>query len=172
MPRPIQGDFAVFYKGYIDLVQGDDVVQVLETSYEPLQEWLHSLENADLQFSYAPGKWTIAQLLQHVIDTERVFAYRAMCFGRGESQFLPGFDENSYAMAAPAAGRKLKGLSEELLTLRKASIILFRSLAKENVLHQKGTASGNPVTVNAIGFIMAGHVLHHINIIQERYLKS
>jgi hypothetical protein len=170
MPRPLPQEFAAFYQGYINLVEGDDVVKELELSYQPLEKWLQSLETIDLNFSYAPGKWTVAQLLQHIIDTERVFAYRAMCFGRGESQLLPGFDENSYAIAAPAAGRKLKGLAEELLTLRKASIILFRSLQKENVLHQKGTASGNQVTVNALGFMLVGHVLHHQKILKERYL--
>ncbi|MCU0374976.1 MAG: DinB family protein, partial [Chitinophagaceae bacterium] len=134
--------------------------------------WLSELPEDKLHYAYAEGKWTIAQVLQHMVDTERVFAYRAMCIGRGEAQALPGFDENSYAAAAPAAGRKLKGLSEELLTLRKASIILFRSLAKEGALNSTGTASGLPITVNALGFIMAGHVLHHRRVIKLRYLPG
>ena len=106
-----------------------------------------------------------------MIDTERIFAYRALSIGRGEKQPLPGFDENSYADAAPAAHRKLKGLSEELLTLRKATIILYRSLDKEYSLQKTGVASGKNITVNALGFIMVGHVLHHVNIINERYLN-
>lgn len=171
MPIPQQGDFAPFYQGYISLVQGDDVLSVLDHSLAPLQTWLESLENADIRFSYAPGKWTIAQVLQHMIDTERVFAYRAMCIGRGEQQPLPGFDENEYAAAAPADNRKLKGLAEELLTLRKASIILFRSLEKENAVNNTGVASGKNITVNALGFIMTGHILHHISIINSRYLN-
>ncbi|MCU0404429.1 MAG: DinB family protein [Chitinophagaceae bacterium] len=170
MPRPLSSEYHTFYKTYIDKVEGEDVVSVLESSIQPLEEWLNSLKEADLLFSYAPGKWTIGQVLQHIIDTERVFSYRAMCIGRGEKQPLPGFDENEYAAAAPASGRKWKGLAEELLTLRKASIILFRSLEKENALHYTGMASNHPISVNALGFIMAGHVLHHKGIIGDRYL--
>jgi hypothetical protein len=170
MARPTTGEYGSFYQGYIDLVSGEDVVLVLEQSYEPLQQWLASLENGNLQHSYAPGKWTIAQVLQHMIDTERVFSYRAMCIGRGEQQALPGFDENAFADAAPASGRKWKGLTEELLTLRKATIILYRSLQKEGALNKIGTASAIPVSVNALGFMMAGHVLHHMNVIERKYL--
>lgn len=170
MARPLPGEYGSFYKGYIDLVKGEDAVSVLEQSYEPLQSWLSSLENVDMKHSYGPGKWTIAQVLQHMIDTERVFSYRAMCIGRGEQQPLPGFDENAYAKAAPAAGRKWKGLAEELITLRKASIILFRSLEKEGRLNNVGTASGISITVNALGFILVGHILHHAKIISAKYL--
>lgn len=171
MARPEAHEHGAFYQHYIELTTGNHPVEVLEQSMEPLQLWLQSLPEEKLHTAYAPGKWTLAQVLQHMIDTERVFAYRAMCIGRGEQQALPGFDENEYAAAAPAAGRKLKGLSEELMTLRKASIILFRSLDKQEVLHAMGTASGQPISVNALGFIMTGHVLHHINIVQERYLS-
>ena len=171
MPRPTEGEYGAFYKGYIDLVNGEDVLAALENSALPLESFLQSLRDVDLQQTYAPGKWSIGQLLQHMIDTERIFAYRALSIGRGEKQPLPGFDENSYADAAPAAHRKLKGLSEELLTLRKATIILYRSLDKEYSLQKTGVASGKNITVNALGFIMVGHVLHHVNIINERYLN-
>jgi uncharacterized damage-inducible protein DinB len=170
MPRPSASEYAPFYQNYVDNAIGEEAVSILEDSYTALQNWLHSLESANLSHAYAPGKWTLAQLLQHMIDTERVFAYRAMCIGRGEQQGLPGFDENEFAAAAPAAGRKLKGLAEELLTLRKATIILFRSLEKENALVKIGTASGKPISVNALAFIMVGHVLHHCSIIRARYL--
>lgn len=170
MARPLASEYGAFYKHYIDLTTGENAVKVLEESMEPLVAWLASLPEEKLHYAYAPGKWTIAQVLQHMIDTERIFAYRAMCIGRGEKQALPGFDENAYADAAPAAGRKLKGLSEELITLRKASIILYRSLDKEQVLAHAGTASGLSISVNALAFIMAGHVLHHKQVILERYL--
>jgi uncharacterized damage-inducible protein DinB len=170
MARPQTGDYGNFYQNYINLVEGDDAVAAMEQSIKPLESFFQILENADLQYSYGPGKWTLAQLLQHIIDTERIFAYRALCIGRGEKQRLPGFEENEYAEASPAANRKLKGLSEELLTLRKASIILFRSLAKENALDKKGIASEQAISVNALGFIIIGHVLHHIKVISERYL--
>jgi len=171
MPRPTSTDYDIFYQPYVDKVQGDDVVALLEASLPQLEHWLQSLAGRDISFRYAPGKWTIGQVLQHMIDTERVFSYRAMSIGRGEKQPLPGFDEIKYADEAPATQRKLKGLSEELLILRKASIILYRSLEKENSLQKTGVASGNNITVNALGFIMVGHVLHHVNIINERYLN-
>lgn len=172
MPRPTATEYAPFYEGYVNKADGEEVVSVLEESYLPLKRWLDSIENVDLSHSYAPGKWTIAQLLQHMIDTERVFAYRAMCVGRGEKQGLPGFDENEFAAAAPAAERKFKGLADELLTLRKATIILFRSLARENAIGNMGTASGKSISVNALGFIMVGHVNHHQEIIANRYLNK
>lgn len=170
MARPVQGDFGSFYQHYVNLTTGHNVVALLENSFTDLEAWLKTLEPRDLTFTYAPDKWSLAQLLQHIIDTERVFSYRALCIGRGEQQPLPGFDENAYAKASPAAGRKWKGLAEELLTLRKANIILFRSLEKEGVLGNTGIASGLPITVNALGFIMVGHVLHHQNIVAERYI--
>jgi uncharacterized damage-inducible protein DinB len=169
MPKPSGPEYGNFYQRYIDLVTGDNVLTILENSVAPLQDFLISLENKDLSYAYAPGKWTIAQLLQHIIDTERIFSYRALCIARGEKQSLPGFNENSYADAAPATNRKLKGIAEELLTIRKASIILFRSLEKEKALNLLGTASNNPISVNAIGFIMVGHVLHHQQVILEKY---
>lgn len=171
MARPNENEYGAFYQAYIDQVTGEDVLLALKDSVLPLEVFLLSLENTDISYSYAPGKWTIGQLLQHMIDTERIFAYRALCIGRGEKQPLPGFDENSYADAAPAAKRKLKGLSKELITLRKASIILFRSLKKEKVISRLGTASEKNISVNALGFIMVGHVLHHKNIIKELYLN-
>lgn len=171
MARPKEGEYGAFYQGYIDQVTGEDVLSALQESLLPLEAFLKSLENTDLSYSYALGKWTIGQLLQHMIDTERIFAYRALCIGRGEKQPLPGFDENTYADEAPATKRKLKGMTKEMLTLRKSSIILFRSLKKEKVISRKGTASEKTISVNAIGFIMVGHVLHHINILNERYLN-
>ena len=172
MPRPNTGDFAPYYQSYIEKATGSDVVAILDESYKPLQGWLTSLDETKLGYRYAPGKWTLAQVLQHIIDAERVFAYRAMCIARGEQQALPGFDENGYADAAPASGRKLKGLTDELLNLRKATTILFRSIAGENALEKKGTASNKPITVNALGFIIAGHVLHHQAIVDTLYLSK
>jgi len=172
MARPTEGEYGAFYQGYIDQVSGEDVISVLEESLLPLEAFLKSLENTDISHTYAPGKWTIGQLLQHVIDTERIFAYRALCIGRGEKQPLPGFDENTYADEAPATKRKIKGITKEILTLRKASIMLFRSLKKEKAISRTGTASEKTISVNAIGFIIVGHVLHHINILKERYLNG
>jgi hypothetical protein len=120
-------------------------------------------------FAYAPGKWTIRQLLQHMIDTERVFSYRAMCISRGEEQPLPGFDENIYAENAKAEHRDLKGLAEEFLILRQSSLLLYRNMSDENMLRY-GTASNHRVNANSIAFILVGHAIHHQEILIDRYL--
>lgn len=120
-------------------------------------------------FAYAPGKWTLKEVFQHVIDTERILAYRALCFARKESQSLPGFDENSYAAVSKAAKRQWKDLSEEFGLVRKASICLFRSFDSEQ-MEAGGVANGSPLYVAGLGFILAGHCQHHLNIIKERYL--
>jgi hypothetical protein len=169
MPRPTEGDYAPLYENYVKLATGDDVFTVLNRSWDQLGLWLGSITEEKLQHSYAPGKWTVAQVLQHLIDSERVFAYRAMCFARGEKNSLPGFDENAYAARATAEHRSLIAMKEELLALRKASITLYNSFTRED-LAESGIAFGYRVTVNAMGFIKAGHIYHHQKIYEERYL--
>lgn len=119
-------------------------------------------------FAYAAGKWTLKELLQHVTDTERVFIYRAMCVARGEKQSLPGFDEDMYAANSNANARSWKSLAEEFLAVRQSSRLLFESFTEE-MLNQSGTANNRPIHVNAIGFILVGHALHHMHIARERY---
>jgi hypothetical protein len=169
MPRPVEGDYAPFYHHYIQLATGSELMLVMETSLEPLENFLQSIPPQKAGYAYAEGKWTMAQLLQHLIDTERVFAYRAMCIARGEQQPLPSFDENSYAANAPATNRSIASLLEEMILLRRSSILLLRNMQSVDLL-RTGTASGKRITVNAIGFIMVGHVLHHVALIKERYL--
>lgn len=168
MPRPVEGDYAPLYENYIQTAEGDDVFTVLNRSWDQLGLWLGGIPEEKLNYSYAPGKWTVAQMLQHLIDSERVFAYRAMSFARGEKQSLPGFDENSYAARATAEHRSLAAMKEELLALRKATITLFNSFTRED-LEESGIAFGYRVTVNAMGFIMTGHIYHHQRIYKERY---
>jgi hypothetical protein len=170
MPRPAEGDYAPLYENYVRLATGDDVFTVLNRSWDQLGLWLGSIPEEKLLHTYAPGKWTIAQMLQHLIDSERVFAYRAMCFARGEKNSLPGFDENAYAGRATAEHRSLVAMKEELLALRKASITLYNSFTRED-LAESGIAFGYRVTVNAMGFIMAGHIYHHQRIYEERYMS-
>lgn len=116
---------------------------------------------------YAPGKWTAAQILQHCIDTERILAYRALCIGRGETQSLPGFDENAYAAAAPAT-RSISALMQEYVCVQQSSRYLFSSFSEE-VLSYSGTANGVAINVAALGFAILGHGLHHQRIFEERY---
>jgi hypothetical protein len=169
MARPQPGDYAPFYHNYVMQVSEEDALAALQNSMPPLQAFLSTIPAGKAGFAYAPGKWTVAQLLQHMIDAERVFAYRAMCMARGEQQNLPSFDENAYADNAPASHRPLGDLADELMLLRKASEVMFAGFTAEE-LGRSGFASGKPITVNAIGFIIAGHVLHHQKILAEKYL--
>lgn len=168
MPRPKPGDYATFYENYVSSTSGDDVLMVLNSSWDQLGLWLGEIVEEKLDFSYAPGKWTLAQMLQHLIDAERVFAFRAMSIARGEQQALPGFDENAYAEMANASHRTMASLRSELLALRNATIALFNSFEKKD-LERSGVAFGQRVTVNAMGFIMVGHIYHHQKIYTNRY---
>ncbi len=170
MPRPLPGDYGNFYQPYINLTTGTEVTTLLEDSLLPLKEWLENLPEGKATFAYAPGKWTLGQVLQHMIDTERIFSVRALCFGRGEQQSLPGFDENDYAGEGTTHHKSLKKLAEELLCIRQSTIFLYQDLKTLDVLNRKGIASGFSITVNALGYILAGHIIHHQNIINQRYL--
>lgn len=170
MPRPQTGEFGAFYERYINYTTEDDPVRLLENSVQPLKEFLSEIPVEKAGYAYAPGKWTVRQLLQHLIDTERVFGYRAMCIARGEQQPLPGFDENLFAGNATATNRPLDDLAGELLLIRQCTLTLFRNF-DETALFRKGIASNNPVTPNAIAFIVIGHCLHHEKILKERYFN-
>ncbi len=117
---------------------------------------------------YAPGKWTVKDTIQHLIDCERVFAYRAMRIARTDQTPLPGFDENLYAETSGANGRSLDELLAEFACVRESNAMLFKSFSDSVLLHE-GTTNGNPVSVLAIGFIIAGHTIHHMNVLRERY---
>jgi len=170
MARPQEGDYNPFMKRYIDNTAGEDVVKELEASVVPLQNFFGGmLDEKKGSHSYAPGKWTVKQLIQHMIDAERVFAYRAMCLARGDRQELPSFEENDYADIANGENRTLQGLISELMLMRQASLTLYRHLSAADI-ERKGTAAGHTATANAIGFVIVGHAIHHMNILRERYL--
>jgi DinB superfamily len=117
---------------------------------------------------YSPGKWTIADIMQHIIDTERIFAYRALRIARNDQTPLPGFDENVYADQAHANDRNLDDLIDEFITVRRSTIQLFNSFKTDDMLRQ-GIASGNPISVVGLGYTIVGHVVHHMEVIKERY---
>ncbi|HSC55217.1 MAG TPA: DinB family protein [Phnomibacter sp.] len=168
MPRPLAGDYAPFLETYVNACKGDDVFSLLNYSWDSLNAWLGTIPEEKLHYAYAEGKWTLAQLLQHLIDTERVFAYRAMCIARGEQKPLPPFDENAYAERGNAAHRSLSSLKTEMQVMRKSTIALFNAMNPEDIAAE-GIASNHRITVNALGFIIAGHVYHHQRIYLERY---
>jgi uncharacterized damage-inducible protein DinB len=168
MPRPQAGEYASFYENYVSAAVGNDVASVLNNSWDELTLWLGTIPEEKLTYSYAEGKWTVAQMLQHLIDCERIFAFRAMCIARGEKQSLPGFDENAYAEMGNASHRSLDAVKKELIALRQATITLYNSFLPQD-LQARGLANNNSISVNALGFILAGHILHHQRIYIERY---
>lgn len=169
MSRPLSIEYGVFYKGYVDLVPEESLEVAMANAWQELVEALASLPALIADHAYAPGKWTVKQLLQHIIDTERVFSYRAVAIARGESQALPGFDENSYAEHAHVSERDLDAMKEEMLALRRSVLLMYSGFTEE-MLSRSGVASNNSVSVRALGYITVGHVRHHLSILRERYL--
>ncbi|MFD2541571.1 DinB family protein [Lacinutrix gracilariae] len=162
-------EYNEYYKTYIDKV-GD--LSLLEGLSEGLSEALgffNSLPEDKMDYAYAEGKWTIKEVLQHIIDTERVLVYRALRFSRNDKTELPGFDENAYTMSSEANRRSKEALIEEFTHVREATISLFKSFTNQMLL-QKGKASGGDMSVRAIGFIVIGHEKHHSHVVKERYL--
>lgn len=158
-----------FYKGYIQQITEDQLIPALEANTRRFMELLKAIPGEKIDYAYAPGKWTIRELLQHVIDSERVFSYRALSFARKDPAPLPGFDENMWAVTAKAGNRKWNDMIREFAALREANMAFFASLDEEQLL-QSGTANNNTMSVAALGFVCAGHVAHHMRIITERYL--
>jgi len=157
----------VWGEQYISLVD-DDVLGILKKQASEFADFLNTLiEKAD--YAYAPGKWTIKELAGHVIDTERILTYRLTCFARAEQHALPGFDEDDYVANAHFSDRSLLSLSEEFALLRKSNLYLFNSLT-EKELDRSGTASERQISVRALLFVIAGHLIHHTQIIKSRYL--
>jgi hypothetical protein len=169
MARPLPTEYAPFYETYVKLVEDDDLVKAFQSSLDEIHENLASIPADRSDYTYAEGKWTLRELLQHMIDAERVFAYRAMSIARGEQQNLPGFDENKYAAIADVAARNISEMKEELMILRRSVYFMYKGFTDRDIL-RSGIANNNPVTVNALGYIIIGHVRHHFAVIKERYL--
>jgi hypothetical protein len=168
MKRPADSEYAPYYAAYISLVPESEVLGVLGAQSRELADLASSVAADGEIFRYGPGKWSVREVLGHVIDTERVFGYRAFCIARGEQQPLPGFDQNEYAAAADFHNRRLADLASEFAVVREASLYTLRHL-KDADWDRRGTASGHPVSVRAVAFMMAGHVRHHLKMLEERY---
>jgi uncharacterized damage-inducible protein DinB len=169
MAKPDLATVPSFYHKYIQQIGEDDLVTALRNNTGEMLSFLSSIPEEKWNHRYAEGKWSIKEMIQHIIDAERIFAYRALCFARGEKASLPGFEEDDYAAASNADKRTKNDLLNELTTVRKSIELLYQSFDKQQ-LEAFGTANNNPVSVNAIGFIIPGHVKHHLNILKERYL--
>ena len=170
MPRPDLSRVPEFYHGYISKVKEDDLMDGLKSSTKNLFDLLKSIPAGKQDYRYADNKWTIKEVVQHMIDGERVFTYRALRFARKDDTPLPGFDENLFAQTAKADKRNWNDLIEEFTSVRKATEAMFGSFDNEQ-LESTGTASGASNYVLGFGYIIAGHVNHHAAIIRERYLS-
>jgi uncharacterized damage-inducible protein DinB len=167
--RPEIGEYAEWYAAYIGQTSGNDFMEALQNADEELHKLLVNMSDERAEKAYAPGKWTIKDLLQHLIDSEWIFAYRALRFARMDNTDLPGFDHDGYVKPAAANQRKMKDLLADQRNLRQTTTALFSSFSEEALL-RTGTANGNRVSVRALAWIIAGHQLHHLKIIKERYL--
>jgi len=167
--KPESSTYGAYYQAYIQLVEEEELLSALNASVQNSNDFWSALTEEQGNFRYAEGKWSIKELLQHIIDTERIFSYRALAFARGETTALPGYDENAYTDNCLADSRILSDMVAELMTLRKSTILLFGSFSEEK-LDAVGTASNNPLSARAAGFILVGHELHHIQVMKERYL--
>lgn len=165
-----KGEIGDFYWGYINLLPDDaELIDTLKRNTEEIIEFLKSVPTEKWRYSYSEGKWTVLEMVQHIIDTERIFQYRALCFARNESQSLPGFDHDTYVLNSASHKREPAALIQEFRAVRESGLYLFRSFTDE-MLAIKGTMNEITATARAIGFIMAGHALHHKDIIIKRYL--
>jgi uncharacterized damage-inducible protein DinB len=170
VPRPNSSEYAPFYAGYVAGVPDGDLIALLEQQANETVALLGAISEEKSHHRYAPGKWTIREVLGHVIDGERVFSYRALTFARGDAGPLPSFDENAWAATSNAGRRTMAQLLAEYRAVRAATVALFRAFGEEEFA-RSGVASKNPVTVRALAYIVAGHERHHLKILRERYLS-
>lgn len=170
MQRPTAQEYnQAYYAHYDNLMPDGNLMANLQTVHQASQLLLRDLSIEKANYAYEAGKWTIKQVIQHLIDTERIMSYRALCIARGESQSLPGFDQNMYAYNANVENISLQELLGEWHLLRLTTIQLFsRFSAEESLLI--GKANGHAVSVRALAFLILGHELHHIRVLKERYL--
>jgi hypothetical protein len=170
MSKPELSAVPSFYHSYINQVQEDELDQAIAANSRELFSILEDIPDDKWSFRYAEGKWSIKEMVQHIIDAERIFSYRALRFARKDQTPLPGFDENLFAEASKADGRTKQALISELRAVRAASALMFSSFDNEQ-LGSSGVSNNNGISVKAIGFIVAGHAKHHLNVLQERYLR-
>lgn len=171
MTRPDLENVPAFYLPYVENVRNLDLLDALRTADKQFQDLLRTIPEEKGNFRYADGKWTIKEVLNHLMDAERVFAYRALRFSRNDATALQSFEENNYAVNANAGGRTVKELAAQMHRLRETTIDLFSSFTPE-MLNREGIASNKRISVLNLGYVIAGHDLHHRKIVTERYLNG
>lgn len=168
---PAPAEYTGYMANYVQQAKTEDLIEGLTASYVFITGLVQGLTEEQLLFRYEPGKWSIKELMVHLMDAERIFSYRALRFARQDKTELPGFEENQYAQTSKADARDINSIIAEYTSLRTATIELFKSFDEE-ALQQEGVASGQKASVRALGYVILGHEVHHQKIIRERYLKA
>lgn len=169
MPKPAFGSYPSYAVDYVKLVETDSVKDSVAKYSNAIADFFKNIPTEKVDYRYAENKWSVKEMLQHIIDAERVFAYRAMCIARKDGTSFPAFDEKSYAANSKASARSWKDLLEEFELTRRSTDLMLLSFDEEQ-LQQNGTTNNSPNSVNAIAFTLYGHLLHHKKILEERYL--
>jgi hypothetical protein len=171
MSRPQPAEFDPYYQKYISLVPEEEIIPALTGQIDDLSRLFENVSEEIGTFAYAEGKWSVKEVLSHLIDGERMFAYRALRVARGDKTPIEGFEQDEYIATSNANNRSFAELLDEFGALRKANLLLVNNISDESS-RLMGTASDNPVSARALVYIMAGHVRHHLNILNERYLTQ
>ena len=167
--RPEPNEYASYYEKYVSLVPDAGLVETLERQGAETLALLRGVTEERAGHRYGEGKWSVKQVVGHIVDVERIFAYRALAIARGERQPLPGMDQDEYMAGADFDSRTLADILDEFEAVRRANVLMLRGL-KPEAWSRRGTASDNEVTVRALAYILAGHEAHHVRILRERYL--
>jgi hypothetical protein len=169
--RPEPGEYAPYYDRYVSLIQGNDILTTLDEQRRQTVLLLSGWGETDGNFRYAPGKWNAKEVIGHVNDTERIFAYRALRIARGDQTPMEGFEQDDYVRNGPFATRALSDLIEDYIAVRRATLSLLRNL-DETAWQRRGIANKNEISVRALAYIIAGHELHHRRILEEKYFVA
>jgi hypothetical protein len=169
IPRPQSGEYGSYYEGYIQRVpEGSDLFALMSQQPDDLRALLQNVSDQQANARPAPGEWSVKEVLGHICDGERVFGYRALRFARGDNTPLPGFEQDDYVRATDFNARTLPDLVEEFTHQRRANVVCFKPLTQDELM-RRGTASSNPFSVRALLYVLAGHVLHHIESLKTDY---
>lgn len=167
--RPQKKDYIPYFENYINLVPEDDIISALKANHQATLDFIESIPRQKLNYFYDEGKWTVKQVINHIIDTERILSYRALRFARGDNQTVLGFDEDLYAANANLTNTNAQILADEFDSVRLSNILFFKQLSDKELL-LKGKQTAGEVNVLSLGYFLCGHAQHHINVIKERYL--
>ncbi len=167
--RPETGEFDAYYERYVSLVRDGDIISTLQNQIAETLGILGAIDEEKAVFRYAEGKWSVKELLGHIIDTERIFAYRALRIARGDATPIEGYEQDDYIKNAEFDKCDLADLAEEFTLVRKSNVLMYQGLS-ETAWHRRGVANDKEISVRALVYISAGHELYHVNILKERYL--